>query len=128
LLIATGGGFVAGVVAPYVPGGIFGASLLGGTANLGQYGANLLIKGEKFSANAAAVNFGIGAISGAIGGAVNRITPYPYGRTAASREMVDESTNAANVRLNTGYISFLRSLSGGLFGGIPITDTCGCVK
>jgi len=46
LLVATGGGFVAGAVLPYVPGGLVGAGIWGGVSNFGQYWAGSAIQGQ----------------------------------------------------------------------------------
>ncbi|MBT9520818.1 MAG: RHS repeat protein, partial [Dechloromonas sp.] len=127
LAVATGGGFVAGAVAPFVPGGAFGAAAWGGLSNVGQYAAGSAIKDEGMTLSGAAINFGTGVVGGAVGGAVGRASPWPYGGTAASREMVDASNNAANVRLNTGISNLLRNLGGGVVGNTPATDICECM-
>jgi RHS repeat-associated protein len=127
LAVATGGGFVAGAVAPYMPGGAFGAAAWGGMSNVGQYWAGSAISGEGVTVSGAAINFGTGVVGGAVGGAVGHASPWSYGRTAASREMVDASNNAANVRLNTGISNLLRNLGGGVVGNAPATDICECM-
>ncbi|GMU74802.1 MAG: hypothetical protein AMXMBFR45_02930 [Gammaproteobacteria bacterium] len=126
-LVATGGGFVAGAITPFVPGGIAGAATWGGIANVGQYAAGSTIKGESMSWSSAGANFATGVVGGAIGGAVGRASPWPYTGTAASREMVDASNNAANVRFKTSISNLLRNLGGGVVGNAPVTDLCECM-
>jgi RHS repeat-associated protein len=125
--VATGGGFVAGAVAPFVPGGAFGAAAWGGLSNVGQYAVGSSIKDEEMTLSGAAINFGTGIVGGAVGGAVGRASPWSHGGTAASREMVDASNNEANVRLNTGLSNLLRNLGGGVVGNAPATDICDCM-
>jgi uncharacterized protein RhaS with RHS repeats len=126
-LVATGGGFISGAAAPFVPGGVLGVATWGGVSNVGQYAAGSAIKGESMSWTGAGTNFATGVVGGAIGGAVGRASPWPYAGTAASREMVDASNNAANVRLNTSISNFLRNLGGGVVGNAPVTDMCECM-
>jgi hypothetical protein len=45
LAVATRGGFVAGAIAPFVPGGVLGAAAWGGVSNVGQYAVGSTIKG-----------------------------------------------------------------------------------
>ena len=127
LAVATGGGFLAGAIAPYIPGGIFGAATWGGISNVGQYAAGSAIKSEGMTMSNVAINFATGVVGGAAGGAVGRASPWPYSGTAASRAMVDASNNAANVRLNTATSNLIRNLGGGILGNAPATDLCGCM-
>ncbi|MFD2454558.1 hypothetical protein [Ideonella paludis] len=126
-LVATGGGFISGAAAPFVPGGVVGVAAWGGVSNVGQYAAGSAIKGESMSWTGANTNFATGVVGGAIGGAVGRASPWPYASTAASREMVDASNNAASIRLNTSIGNFLRNLGGGVIGNAPVTDMCECM-
>lgn len=114
-------------MAPFVPGGALGAAAWGGLSNVGQYAAGSTIKGEGMTLSGAAINFGTGVVGGAVGGSVGRASPWPYGGTAASREMVDVSNNAANVRLNTGISNLLRNLGGGVVGNATASDICECM-
>jgi hypothetical protein len=75
----------------------------------------------------AAINLATGVAGGVVGGAVGRASPFPYGGTAASREMVDASNNAANVRLNASLSNLLRNVGGGVVGNSPASDMCGCM-
>jgi RHS repeat-associated protein len=127
LAVATGGGFVAGVIAPYVSEGVFGSAVWGGAANVLQYAAGSLIKGEQITAGGTAVNAVTGILGAAIGGAVSRASPWGYGGTAAPRAWVDQSNHAADVRLNTNVTSLLRNLGGGIVGNALATDMCECM-
>jgi len=128
--VALGGGFVAGAVLPYMPGGVYGAALLGGVANLGQYGISATINGEALDPTAALLNFVTGLAGGALGGAAGRAVPFDMGgsaaRTAASAEMVAASNAAANARLNTSSSSLARNLGGGAVGNASLNDLCQC--
>ena len=104
-----------------------GVRFWGGVSNVGQYAAGSAIKGESMSWAGVGTNFATGVVSGAVGGAVARASPWTYAGTAASREMVDASNNAANVRLNTSMGNFLRNLGGGVVGNAPVTDMCECM-
>ncbi|GJG96678.1 RHS repeat-associated core domain-containing protein [Cupriavidus pauculus] len=127
LAVAIGGGFVAGAVGPYIPGGAMGAAAWGGVSNVGQYAVGSYVKGESITLSGIAVNAATGVAGGAVGGAVARGSPWPSGGTAASRDMIDSSNNAMDVRLNTGLSGLLRNLGGGVVGNAPVGDICECM-
>jgi RHS repeat-associated protein len=130
-LVATGGGFVAGAVLPYVPGGLVGASVWGGISNFGQYWAGSAVQGQTLSVEGTAYAVAGGVVGGALGGAAGRASPWGYGGTAATRAEVDASNAAANARANLNGSSLLGNFWGGVASNLPQgggTPSCGCGK
>jgi RHS repeat-associated protein len=134
--IATAGGFVGGFALPFVAaagGGVAGAMLTGGLANLGVYAATTEANGGSLDAGDALWAYGSGLVGGAIAGAVRIPTPWGYAGTAASAEMVNASNDAAATRANTGLGSLVRGFGGGVASSTPNPADgsgadCGCSK
>ena len=107
--------------------GFRGVAGLGAAVNSVVYFAN----GSEYDATGFAWAAGSGLVGGATGGVFQRRFPYGIGGTAASSDMVRKSNAAADVRLNTGMSSLVRSGAAGLLPSLPKPSDvelqpCGC--
>ena len=128
LAVAAGGGFIAGAVLPYVPGGLFGASAWGALSNAGQYWAGSAIDHTPTTPGGYAVSAVTGFVGGAFGGVAGRTSAWGYGGTAASRTEVDASNAAARWRANAGWGNLYRNALGGIVSNAPwgTSSSCPC--
>lgn len=76
--IAAGVGFAAGALAPIVATTTLAAAVLGATANVTQYGLTQWSNQDSVTWGGAAVNVGIGALTGGLISGPFNVQPGPY--------------------------------------------------
>ena len=123
--VATGGGAVAGALAPVVATTTLGASILGGVTNVAQMFVLSRWEHKCITTEGALFSFGIGAVGGVFGGASGPTKPFsttsPYIKSSLAK--ASNASMAAGVaernaarNFGTGFISNLSQKS----------PDCGC--
>ncbi|MHA6890253.1 RHS repeat-associated core domain-containing protein [Ralstonia pseudosolanacearum] len=121
-------GGAAGAALPFVAGGWAGAAAVGAGANLGQYGTSMAWSDSGPSWQGAAWSVGMGAVSGALGGAFTRVSWYGASQTAMPA-LARQNQIAATLGANSGIANGVRNGIAGVSGGLPNerpAQGCGC--
>ena len=126
--IATGAGFVAGAAAPFVATSYLGASALGGTANVVQYGATQAVNGQQLTVSGAALSAATGVAGGVIAGPISRNSlPFSTGSRFFPPGHAQQLNNQAAITANTGKSNLLRSAGAGVVSNAePTGSGCDC--
>ena len=108
-------GALGGAAMPVVGTTVLGATTVGGTAGLGQYVTGAAISGAPITASGAALNTGMGAIGGGIGGTFSRASWYGTSGTALP-ELALRQQIVKNIQANTTPQAIGQGAAGSLVG------------